>query len=813
MMQGSTLVRVDVPSRFNHADFEKVSTNGLGSVRGKTVIIGAIVVLVGVAYYLVLPQPLFDRPYSTVLESRDGQLLSASIASDGQWRFPADNDVPDRFVKALLAFEDKRFFYHPGVDPFSIARALLQNVREGRIVSGGSTISMQVIRLSRGSPPRTIFEKALEMVLATRLELSYSKKEILALYAAHAPFGGNVVGLEAACWRYFGRSPDNLSWAEAATLAVLPNSPSLIHPGRNRDALRRKRDNLLHRLYLEGAIDSLAWALGTAEPVPTVPRSLPRYARHLLGRIQKKGGRQQRTTSTIDFALQRRVEEKVQQHHRRLRANQINNAAVLVLDVETGNVLAYAGNVYGNGNHGEEVDIVAAPRSTGSVLKPILYAAALNEGQLLPKSLLPDIPVRLNGFAPENFSREYDGAVPADEALVRSLNVPSVFMLKEFRYEKFHSLLRNIGFSTLPFPADHYGLALILGGAEGTLWDVTGIYASMARTLNKYFDRPGVRRYCRSDFHSPRWTTDERESDTILEEYSWLSAASIHQTFEALTALYRPAEEAGWRMFSSSRKIAWKTGTSFGFRDGWAVGVTPEYAVGVWVGNADGEGRAGLTGVSAAAPLLFDVFSMLPPTSWFGMPHSEMREVEVCRESGHRVGRFCPEAQKLYVTVRGLESPACSYHRMVHLSPDEHYRQHAECASPDVLISKEWFVLPPVQEHYYRKKRLSYKPLPPLAPGCTSDAAARPMAWVYPQPRARIYIPRDFEGKSGESVFELAHRDEDAVVYWHLDGAFIGETKGIHRLAVRPTEGVHTLTAVDGRGYSLEVPFTVLPQL
>jgi len=406
---------VDVPSRFNHADFEKVSTNGLGSVRGKTVIIGAIVVLVGVAYYLVLPQPLFDRPYSTVLESRDGQLLSASIASDGQWRFPADNDVPDRFVKALLAFEDKRFFYHPGVDPFSIARALLQNVREGRIVSGGSTISMQVIRLSRGSPPRTIFEKALEMVLATRLELSYSKKEILALYAAHAPFGGNVVGLEAACWRYFGRSPDNLSWAEAATLAVLPNSPSLIHPGRNRDALRRKRDNLLHRLYLEGAIDSLAWALGTAEPVPTVPRSLPRYARHLLGRIQKKGGRQQRTTSTIDFALQRRVEEKVQQHHRRLRANQINNAAVLVLDVETGNVLAYAGNVYGNGNHGEEVDIVAAPRSTGSVLKPILYAAALNEGQLLPKSLLPDIPVRLNGFAPENFSREYDGAVPADE--------------------------------------------------------------------------------------------------------------------------------------------------------------------------------------------------------------------------------------------------------------------------------------------------------------------------------------------------------------------------------------------------------------
>jgi penicillin-binding protein 1C len=441
-------------------------------------IISIILAAVLIFYAFCLPERIFDKPYSSVLEARDGQLLTASIADDGQWRFPQTDSIPTRFEEALITFEDRRFYYHPGVDPISMARATYQNLKEWKVVSGGSTITMQVIRLSRSPAPRTIFEKCIEIILATRLEVAYSKKEILALYASHAPFGGNVVGLDAACWRYFGRSSKQLSWAEAAMLAVLPNAPSLLHPGKNRDILKKKRDGLLDKLYRAGKIDSLTCVLSKHEMIPAKPQALPLFARHLLGRMKKEGLSQRKVRSTVDYNLQHRIEAKLQDYHERLKANQIYNGAVLVLDINSGETLAYAGNVYGSGQYkGYEVDIITSRRSTGSILKPFLFAACLDDGMILPGTLLPDIPVMMNGFAPRNFSKEYDGAVPADHALIRSLNVPSVFLLKDYRYEKFYSLLKNIGFTTLRQSPDHYGLSLILGGAEGTLWDITGMYA------------------------------------------------------------------------------------------------------------------------------------------------------------------------------------------------------------------------------------------------------------------------------------------------------------------------------------------------
>jgi penicillin-binding protein 1C len=380
-----------------------------------------MMVLLLSGYWFCLPSVLFEEPCSTVLESSDGTLLSASIAEDGQWRFPAGDTVPEKFKEALILFEDKRFRSHPGVDLLSMGRALRQNIKAGRVVSGGSTLSMQVIRLSRKGKPRSLFQKGIELVLATRLELRYSKEEVLSLYAAHAPFGGNVVGLEAACWRYFGVDPENLSWAEAALLAVLPNSPSLIHPGKNRTLLKTKRDRLLDKLCEAGKIDAFTCSLSKEEPVPEQPHALPRMARHLLTRMSKEGFARQKIASTVDLHLQQRVEQIIQDHHERLKVNQIFNAAAIVLEVETGNVLAYAGNVEsGHGDHGNDVDIISSPRSTGSILKPFLYAAMLHEGKILPRALLPDVPVMINGFAPKNFSREYDGAVPADKALIRS---------------------------------------------------------------------------------------------------------------------------------------------------------------------------------------------------------------------------------------------------------------------------------------------------------------------------------------------------------------------------------------------------------
>lgn len=792
----------------------KSQFTGLGKRRARTKILAGIFVLAGFAYAFMLPEEIFDKPYSTVLEARDGQLLSAAIAADGQWRFPQQDMVPEKFATALIAFEDKRFNYHPGVDPLSLLRAMVQNIREGEIVSGGSTISMQVIRLSRKNEMRTLPEKAVEIVLATRLELAYSKKEILSLYASHAPFGGNVVGLEAACWRYFGRGSQHLSWAEAAMLAVLPNSPSLIHPGRNRILLKEKRDRLLDKLLRQGKIDSLTCALAKEESIPEKPQPLPAFARHLLARMKKEGLQGSKLRSTIDHGVQQHVEKALQQHHEQLKGNQIYNGAVLVLDVATGKTLAYAGNIQsGRAARGQEVDIITAPRSTGSILKPLLYAASLDEGLILPQTLLPDIPVMMNGFSPQNFSKEYDGAVPAGEALIRSLNVPSVFLLREYRFEKFYTLLKNTGLTTLREPPDHYGLSLILGGAEGTLWDITGVYASMARTLNNYFTHPGKNRYVRKDFHEPVYVPVEPVSVMERELTSWLSASSIYRTFEALRELYRPEEQSGWRYFSSARKIAWKTGTSFGFRDGWAVGVTPQYAVGVWVGNADGEGRPGLTGTAAAAPLLFDVFSLLPVTDWFDMPASEMQPVATCGHSGNRASANCESIDTVWVSKKGLETPACVHHKVIHVSPDEKFQVHTACADLASMRHLKWFVLPPVQEYYYRSKNISYRPLPPFRSDCTSPASIPAMDLVYPKPNARILIPRDFQGKAGSSVFELAHRNEQAEVFWLLDGVFIGTTRGVHRLALNPPEGAHLLTLVDENGHSLERRFSVISGL
>ncbi|MEO5976586.1 MAG: penicillin-binding protein 1C [Chryseolinea sp.] len=757
---------------------------------------------------------MFKDPYSTVLLDSSGQLLSASIAPDGQWRFPTSNVVPEKFKTALIAFEDKNFYSHFGVDVFAMLRATRQNLERRRIVSGGSTISMQAIRLSRKGAPRSLLEKLFEIVLATRLEWSNSKEEIIGLYAAHAPFGGNVVGLEAACWRYFGRDPSQLSWGEASLLAVLPNAPAMIHPGKNRERLRHKRDLLLDKLKSVGMIDEITCSLSKEEVIPEAPQPLPRYARHLLARVIKEGKAGEVVRSTVDHNLQTTVEQLVQDHHQRLRGNQIFNGAAIVLEVSTGNVLAYVGNtdVFG-GAHSASVDIITAKRSTGSILKPFLYAASLDEGKILPATLLPDVPTIINGFSPKNFSREYDGAVPANEALVRSLNIPAVNLLRKYRYEKFYELLKRLGMSSLNQPADHYGLSLILGGAEASLWDVAGMYASMGRTLLNFGSHPGSNRYDRKDFHAPVYT-NQPSTVSSIQATSWLSAASVFQTFETLTELYRPSEESGWRHFNSSTRIAWKTGTSFGLRDGWAIGITPGYVVGVWIGNADGEGRPGLTGTDAAAPLMFDIFSQLHQGSrWFQRPVSEMQSINVCSVSGQRTGVICPESHSEWVVKAGLESASCAYHKKIHVSMDGKFRVHSGCESVDKIKEQTWFVMSPVEEYYFRNKNISFKALPPFREDCEISSALSPMDLIYPKPNASIFIPRELDGSIGVAVFQLAHHNPSTTVHWHLDGTYVGSTTRKHFLPLNPSTGKHTLVVVDEGGMSLEEHFEVIPRM
>ncbi len=547
-------------------------------------------------YIFCLPQKLFDVPYATVVTDRNGELLGARIAADGQWRFPPSREVPEKVRICLTEFEDRYFYRHPGVNPLATGRAIRQNLQEKRVVSGGSTLTMQTIRLSRDRE-RTWSEKIWESLLATRLEFRYSKKEILALYLSHAPFGGNVVGMDAAAWRYFSREAETLSWAEAATLAVLPNAPSMIHLSKRREALLAKRNRLLNRLYEKKIINRTTYELALEEPLPEEPRPLPRTASHLVDHFYRTQPGE-RSVSTIDRSVQTRVEEVVERWNREFTRSDIRNIAALVIDVSTHEVVAYCGNTLQN-NHlpGNQVDIIRSPRSTGSILKPFLYCAMLQDGELLPHTLLPDIPTNINGFTPQNFNQQYEGAVPASEAIARSLNIPTVYMLRQYGVPNFHRKLRQAGLQTLTQAPSHYGLSLILGGAEATLWDVSTAYSDMVRTL--------------TGKEPARCTTLLSESGKSPGHLSPFRAGAVWQTFDILKEVNRP-EEIDWRLIPSMQTVAWKTGTSYGFRDAWAVGVTPRYVVGVWVGNATGEGKPGLVGARTAGPVMFDIFNLLP---------------------------------------------------------------------------------------------------------------------------------------------------------------------------------------------------------
>jgi penicillin-binding protein 1C len=761
--------------------------------------------------WIILPRPLFNDPLSTVLLDRDNNLLGAKIASDQQWRFPECEQVPEKFRLAIIHYEDRWFRFHPGFNPVALLRAARLNISKGRIVSGGSTITMQVVRLARKNRHRTIPEKIWEIILAYRLELTNTKADILRLYASHAPFGGNVVGLDAAAWRYFGVDAANLSWAEAATLAVLPNSPGLIYPGRNPQFLLAKRNRLLDILFYHGVIDASTCELAKSEKLPGKPYALPQLAPHLLGHAVSGGLRGQRVVSTLNLSLQQRVEDILRNRSGQWSANGIQNAAALVVEVNTGNVLAYVGNLPQSGiqKHGNDVDIIRSPRSTGSILKPLLYAAMLNDGLLLPNTLVPDIPTRIGGFVPENYNLTYDGAVPANQALARSLNIPAVKMLQTYGYEPFYTLLKKAGLTTLSKPAGHYGLALILGGAEATLWDLSGIYSSMARNLNQYNGKETRLR----GFFPPRYTSSEMPVKSLAASNTApLGTGSAWLTFEAMVEVSRPGEELLWRQFSSSNRIAWKTGTSFGNRDAWSIGVTPGYVVAVWVGNASGEGRPGLTGINVAAPVLFDVFRALPATSWFKMPEDALMKVPVCRYSGYRASAICEYKDSAWIPKAGAKTAPCPFHQLVHLDKTGQWQVTAACESPENMLHVPWFVLPPVQEWYFRNKNPFYKVLPPFREGCGNNYDRRNMDLIYPKNNSILYIPVDLDGRPGSTVFRAVHRNAGATIYWHLDDEFLGSTSKLHQMAITPDKGMHKLTITGQDGERMTIGFEVISE-
>ena len=755
------------------------------------------ILAIGLIFYaFCLPNQLFNNPTSTVIESREGKLLGAKIAKDGQWRFPANDRVPEKFKTCLIQFEDEYFYQHPGFNPVSIFKALKQNLSSGKVKRGGSTITQQVIRLSRENPDRTYLEKVKELILATRLELRESKDDIIALWAHHAPYGGNVVGLEAASWRYFHRGSESLSWAEAATLAILPNAPNLIYPGKNQKRLLNKRNRLLKKLLDKSIIDSLTYQLSIQEEIPQKPYPLPQIAPHLLHKVSRtREGEQVKTT--LQYNLQEQVNEVVLKHYKNLSQNEIYNMAVLVLDVKTREVLSYVGNSPTTKKHQKDVDVIDKPRSTGSILKPFLYSAMLDNGDILPEMLIPDVPMQIGTYKPENFTKEFSGAIPAKKALSRSLNIPAVKMLQQFGVDKFHEYLQRMNFTSINQPADYYGLSLILGGAEASLWDLCKNYATFSSTINHYDETLG---YYSNELVEPIFLMNEKvDFGKQQKEKNVMNAASMYQTLQSLKEVYRPGDNQNWEYFDSSKQIAWKTGTSFGFRDAWAIGTTKDYVVGVWVGNADGEGRPGLIGVQAAAPILFDVFDKLPRSQWFTAPVNEMVTTEVCAQSGYLATPVCEEKKDLDISVTGMKSAPCPYHKTIHLDQTKQFQVNTSCANSDEIVKQSWFVLPPIMEHYYEDKHPFYKKLPEFRSDCISTSQET-IAFIYPKDQNQIYLPKNFGGQKNDVILKVTHTNEQATLFWYLDDKYLGKTKKFHEFAIQPKVGKYVVTVMDESG-------------
>lgn len=764
----------------------------------------ALIVFIRLLHWLDYP-----KSYAQLIFSEDGQLLNANLAEDEQWRFYPAIPVPEKLKAAILTFEDKRFYSHFGVDRYAIMRAIWQNVSNMKKVSGASTITMQLARLGRSNASRSIPEKLFEMLIAVRLEIAYSKDEILQLWASRAPYGSNVVGFEAASFRYFGRNPNDLSWAEAALLAILPNAPALIFPGRNSEILKSKRDRLLRKLMEEGYFDELTYQLSLDENLPDKFYSMPKNLPHLSQHIEKLVGKSEsnRYEVSIDPQLQKHLVQLASKYQAQYKRQNVRNIALIVAETGSGKVLGYVGNAGNETTPGVQVDVNQSLRSTGSLLKPFLYGAALSDGIIAPNELLVDLPVNYAGYSPKNYNNHYFGAVKASEALSRSLNVPMVRLLHKFGVDRFHRRLKEIGFKSLNKSPGHYGLSLILGGADATLFELTGMYASLGRVLIDYPRLSGL--YSTDNYHTLRLNYIEPEQESYNEPP--LTAGAVWYTFEAMRKLKRPVGEGKWQLYTSSRPIAWKTGTSYGFRDAWAIGLDPKYTVGVWVGNANGEPRDGLIGVYKAGPILFDVFRLLPKAdSWFPKPWDALTPIEVCQYSGKPAGQHCSHTKTEYLPLHSDRSGACTYCKPVLVNHSLTERYYKQCAQGE-LLDTSWFVLPAGMEWFYKRTDSHYRPLPPLSDACRQFSdKINPIQFVYPHAGTSLVIPVNLSGEKNEIVFQAVNRYTNVPLFWYLDKKFLAATENYHDIGIIPQKGWHTLLVEDIYGNRQSLRFQIL---
>lgn len=759
--------------------------------RWAAITLGAVVVVAGAFLFLdaVFPFPEAElRPEPAVrVWDEDGVLLRVFLPQDGRLRFrTALDEISPELRQSFIASEDRWFYYHPGVNPFSVIRAAFTNLKHGRVVCGASTIPMQIARMVEPKE-RTLRSKLIESFRALQLTLHHDKDELFEIYLNLLPFGGNIQGVSAAAYRYFNTTAARLTPAEAAMLTAVPKSPRSYDPVRRAKAARQARNEVLNRLEEEGVYTSEVAAAAKEKPLPSALKPLPFIAPHFCRFAHELHPHDSECRTTLQREIQAVVVSLARSRMRELRRQDIDNCAVVVVDNESRAVRAMLGSEsYFDTEHQGGINCAVIQRSPGSALKPFLYGLALDTGRVVPESMLLDVPTDYSGYAPENYDGKFNGRVTVQEALTRSLNVPAVRLLADIGVERFHSLLCKLGCPP-DKTAGEYGLPLVLGAAETTLLDLTGAYATLAGG--------GV-------YHPVKVFAGEKTGPGS-QVYS---RAAAQMLTEMLTETRRPNMEEAWDLTRDMPAVAWKTGTSYGHRDAWAVGFTKRYSIGVWVGNPDGRSVKGISGAKQAAPLLFDVFRAVDPG---GKPPAFdvlFEELELCALSGKRPGRFCPQRMSVRAVPGASRPELCRVHRSIFVDAETGLRLEGEC--PGTKYKQVTAVVDPPELAAWERSLGLDVGLPTIHPACGGLAAEPGPRIVSPDPHT-VYTRRHGVPKEYQRIPLSVRVESDVGLHWFQDGRPAGSGGTQEQLFIDPIPGKHRLVVVDEFGRMDAVNYTV----
>ncbi|QQS35213.1 MAG: penicillin-binding protein 1C [Ignavibacteriales bacterium] len=733
--------------------------------------------------------PLPDlKPYSQAVYSSDGTLLTAFLSKDEKWRLQTKlEEVSPELITAIINKEDKTFFWHSGVDFFAVAKALYNNITKGKVVSGASTITMQVARILEPKR-RTFLNKIVEVLRAFQIELHYSKKEILEIYLSHLPLGGNVEGIKSASYIYFDNPPATLSLSQAILLSIIPGDPNSLRLDRMNDKIRIKRDYWIKRFKEEKIFPENDLNDAIDEPITSNRYAIPYKAPHLCYLLRKKYD-EDRIESTLNMQIQQTTENILWNYINRIRSKSISNGAVIVIDNRTNSVVGYCGSAdfYDEHNAGQ-VNGIIAERSPGSTLKPALYAIAIERGFITPGTKLLDVPIEIGGYEPENFDEKFYGLVSTEQALVNSLNIPAVELLYKIGTKDFIEFMESTGFKKITKNKTKLGLSLILGGCGVTLEELTSFYT--------VFSHEG-------ELKKLKYINNEEDysEEVFSEETAYLIA-------EILSGKQRNDMLVDYD-YSKLPRFAYKTGTSYGKRDAWAIGFNPNYTIGVWVGNFNGSGSPYLTGAEAAIPLLADLFNALDYKSknkWFSKPEN-IYERDVCFESGLLPTPECKNLVKELAVKNQSHNEYCNLHQTLYVSEDESIQYCKECLPLNHFKKVNFTIQKPELISWFSKNNIPFVHVPEHNNDCPSRRRGTGPKIVSPSENFEYFI----EANSQQEIVLMASSNPGIKYhYWYVNDKFIKRSQAGQRVFYKPEKAeMLNIVCMDDQGSQRSVKVSV----